>query len=481
VCGAVLLGGCSRAPEPSSDTDALRGSVELDEALVEVGRVLPGFGGLWVDEDGVLTVRVVGADAIADPGELEVLEGRVHDVLSTVLGPDYLRQVGDASYTGEPGGSETAAPAALRLVGADYDVLQLAEWRNRAEAVLGVPRVVLTDLDERRNRVTIGVESEEAREAVERALSAQKVPLEAVIIEVVKPIHFKSLRSRHRPVVGGVQVEADIAVFGFGLCTMGFNALHEDRRGFVTNSHCTRRRGENDGTDFHQPTDPLNPFANQQKVGDEQFDPRFRTSTPCPAGQSCRTTDSAFVEYDDSDFYGSTIARTSLWTKSLDIDPLGSAFAPVAEIFFPISGVTLNKVGRTTGWTDGTLGRTCFSATVADAAGITMLCQYEVNQPSGRSGIVDNGDSGSPVFRIIAGNQVELFGLLWGGPEDNSSFVFSSMIFLHFELFPLEIEFSRPGGGQPPRPLGCEVGEKCCERDEEGNCQLCIRHNFACP
>jgi hypothetical protein len=189
------------------------------------------------------------------------------------------------------------------------------------------------------------------------------------------------------------------------------------------------------------------------------------------------------VEYDESSFYGSSIARTSLWTKSLETDPVVSSFHPVGEVFFPISGVTLNKVGRTTGWTDGTLGRTCFSTPVAGEPGITMLCQYEVLQPPGRSGIVDNGDSGSPVFRIRSGNQVELFGLLWGGPSDNSSFVFSSMMFLHLELFPLEVEFPAPvgGSGAPPRPLGCEVGEKCCERDEEGNCQLCIFHSAACP
>jgi hypothetical protein len=33
----------------------------------------------------------------------------------------------------------------------------------------------------------------------------------------------------------------------------------------------------------------------------------------------------------------------------------------------------------------------------------------------------------------------------------------------------------------PPRPIDCEVGEKCCERDADGNCELCIPHNAACP
>jgi hypothetical protein len=33
----------------------------------------------------------------------------------------------------------------------------------------------------------------------------------------------------------------------------------------------------------------------------------------------------------------------------------------------------------------------------------------------------------------------------------------------------------------PPPPIGCAVGEKCCERDKQGNCTFCIRHNQQCP
>lgn len=43
----------------------------------------------------------------------------------------------------------------------------------------------------------------------------------------------------------------------------------------------------------------------------------------------------------------------------------------------------------------------------------------------------------------------------------------------------------RPGAAcpppPPPPPIGCEVGQKCCERDEQGNCTNCIPHNWGCP
>ena len=41
-----------------------------------------------------------------------------------------------------------------------------------------------------------------------------------------------------------------------------------------------------------------------------------------------------------------------------------------------------------------------------------------------------------------------------------------------------------PGEGCPPippPPIGCELGEKCCEHDEQGNCTLCIPRTARCP
>jgi hypothetical protein len=54
-----------------------------------------------------------------------------------------------------------------------------------------------------------------------------------------------------------------------------------------------------------------------------------------------------------------------------------------------------------------------------------LLAQYWVTHQVNE--VVDEGDSGSPVFRIAAsGNRVELYGILWGMMQGNhKSFVFS--------------------------------------------------------
>src|SRR5207302_10353156 len=47
------------------------------------------------------------------------------------------------------------------------------------------------------------------------------------------------------------------------------------------------------------------------------------------------------------------------------------------------------------------------------------LCQDQVSAGVGA------GDSGSPVFAIASGNDVQLRGILWGGTLDGTSFVYS--------------------------------------------------------
>ena len=93
----------------------------------------------------------------------------------------------------------------------------------------------------------------------------------------------------------------------------------------------------------------------------------------------------------------------------------------MGETSSPVVGETLNKVGRTTGWTRGTVSATCVNTNVA-GTNITQLCQGFVNAG------VAGGDSGSPVFRVTnapASGDVRLYGILWGGNSAGTLFVFS--------------------------------------------------------
>jgi hypothetical protein len=57
-----------------------------------------------------------------------------------------------------------------------------------------------------------------------------------------------------------------------------------------------------------------------------------------------------------------------------------------------------------------------------------MLCQHLVDAPSG------SGDSGSPVFELLQNRRIVLAGILWGGAEDGTDFVFSDLTAVEAEL-----------------------------------------------
>ena len=90
-------------------------------------------------------------------------------------------------------------------------------------------------------------------------------------------------------------------------------------------------------------------------------------------------------------------------------------------------GQTVNKIGRTTGWTFGKVTNTCVTVNVS-GSNITQICQSLVTAGVGA------GDSGSPVFNWSGtGNTVRLAGILWGG-SGNNLFVFSPMSGIEKEL-----------------------------------------------
>ena len=68
---------------------------------------------------------------------------------------------------------------------------QLKTWTERATALLEMRGVTMVDLDEGKNRVTVGIDNDSRTEAVERALSSLDVPRAAVVITVtgeIKPV-----------------------------------------------------------------------------------------------------------------------------------------------------------------------------------------------------------------------------------------------------------------------------------------------------
>lgn len=299
---------------------------------------------------------------------------------------------------------------------------QLAEAFELSTAeVLSLPGAVYVDHDEVNNRLVFGVENAGATRGVLNALSRMGVPASAVNVRVTEPIYqMATLRDRFRPTQGGIQIH-----FGNFLCTMGFNVTHSGGRSFITNSHCTNDQGGVEGTEYRQPLSTVDPTV----IATEVADPEYFRRGACPRGRRCRFSDASRALYSSSVASSRGIITKTTGPNNGSITVSG-AFTVTAQDNnthnFPI-GQVVNKVGRTTGWTQGRITNTCVNTNVS-GSNITQLCQTFV------SAGVGGGDSGSPVFRITSGDNVTLVGILWGGSSNGATFVFSPLSQIQDEL-----------------------------------------------
>jgi len=361
--------------------------------VASLTRALPGFGGLFIDH-GVPTVY------LTDLGQRGLAE--------QLLG-------GFARARGATG---------IRVLAGRFAYGDLDKWfqqvSNEAFAQGGV---VFVDLDEAANRVLVGVERGSSHANMRSLAARLGVPVAALTVRDADPIHYAAgLQDQVRPVVAGLQINFP----GF-LCSLGFNAVSGGQNSFVTASHCTITQGGVEGTQYWQSlSSQPNSF-----IGTEVADPQYvrgkGKNSACPKGRRCRFSDSARAAYAAGvPFTLGGIARTSGPNNgSLDITGTFTIVAEGGEIV----GDVANKVGRTTGWTQGVITNTCVNTGVS-GSNIVQLCQNFVSAGVGA------GDSGSDVF-LDTGSGVRLLGVLWGGNGAGTQFVYSPIANVEQELGPL--------------------------------------------
>ena len=398
----------------------------LDAHYARIAVQVPGFGGAYRDESGRIVAHVAGRDLATDGA---TIRGELAALLVRGGAPK------------APGvAADPAAGTQIILREGTFDYGQLVEFRDRAGAAFAVPGAVFTDIDEKSNRVVIGIEEGASEAGFRAALSGAGVPDEAVtfaVTEPVVPLSGETLRSRVQPLGGGLQLVFPHPVPGYvSLCTLGFNVagMEPGYSGtyFITNSHCSLDQGTTDGTPYHQqPIAYPNP---RYRVALEVADPAYQ---PCYGGlYVCRYADAAMARYetDRTPVKLDAIYRTeAVNSGSLRIPTTEEQtfFRVTAEIPYAELGDVLSKVGRTTGWTEGPVFATCRNV-LQSGSNRVILCQDYV------AADVAGGDSGSPVFmRHGDSNDVTLAGVLWGGGPGR--FVMSPMLNIRYELPPFRL------------------------------------------
>jgi len=362
----------------------------------DVATQVPGFGGMYL-EGNILKVYLTDPTLMVSAGS----------VITSVFGADRI-----------PAGG-------IQVIRGNYGFHQLLAWFNKLGVVFNIPGVVYTDIDERANRLTVGVENQGVAASVQGMVSSVGIPQGVVNIVTAEPIYDQvTLQDQVRPIQGGLQIQ-----FSNFLCSISYNAVRGGTAGFVTASHCTDVQGGVESTLYYQPLTAGNTF-----IGTETADPLYSRATCQAAGvhgnHICRYSDTSFEQLATgvTESLGSIEQTSSVNSGSLTI---AGSFRVTGE-GPSLVGQTVNKVGRTTGWSQGQVTNTCVNTGVSGSK-IVQLCQDWV------SATVGPGDSGSGVFAITSGSDVQLRGTLWGGNGAGTVFVYSPIanIQLSDELGPI--------------------------------------------
>lgn len=371
---------------------AVRGRTErgVEDEILRLESGIPGLGGLFIDQSGDV---VVFAPAKMDSKAVRLA------LASRASGVRLSDDVREALTTG----------VGLKIRSADYSFSQLVAWRLAlVQHLTGIRDVISTDASEATNRVRVTVETADANPAVLRAASDAQVPVGAIEITVgLRPIALATLRDFWRPTGGGLEI-------GFGpySCSLGYNVTMNGLTGFLTASHCSTS-AHGSGAVGESVSQPL--FGST--VGTVHTNPAFNYSHPDCGGYLCTRADAMFVLYGNPSDGPTRVARpvgppginnnrgsitVEGWWESIN----------QTEGQLVVGGV-VNKVGRSTGWTRGTIVATCVSPPIEYQ--YVVVCASQVNDAS-----VGEGDSGAPVFSSAnrIGIQHIRQGILYAGTGD---------------------------------------------------------------
>jgi len=418
---AAVLGLAACAPRdgaPFVDRPAEHYALTMDEMLVEVAAREPAFGGLFLDQAGVLNVH------LTDTTRLDDAERAIVEVFGSAIIPE----------------------AGVAAVPADYGFQELFDWHQaHRAATLADPGVIAVSIQELTNRLKIRVDSDATRMAVAQKLADAGIP-EAVVEFEIGPAfayHQAAVDERSRPLIGGQRISSST-----GSCTLGFMAVRDGVAGFVTNSHCQGVQGSFMGTTWHQ---ELPGSGAENQVGEEAVDPDYSFGGDCPSSMLCRRSDSAFVARTTVPGLAPPTARFDAIALPGDYAGGGKTIDTFARIRqkqpHALCGQQIQKIGWRSGSTTGTVTDTCVDT--KGTGNFVFFCQNLAEITT------MDGDSGAPAFTWSSAGLVPgakpratLYGLFWG--SEGGIAAFSPINFIEAELGFLRTNRFEGGANSPP-------------------------------
>ena len=362
-------------------------SGNANDLLVCVWLVEPRFGGFAVDEsDGsVLKVWLTG-------------EGPTGDAAQRVL--HEVNRLWDRQFV------------SVDVQGASFDIGQLMTWFHR---IIAKPGDLITgvDLDEGSNRLIVLVAdaSDETISSGTAHVTGLGVPEDSFAFEahstqifpptpddLPRPARSRRSTSRTRvpisdqllnhglnPFVGGGSITSTTNCSA-GFPVRVFNQSGDVEEGFVTAGHCGDL-----GVVFTAPDGD----GNQQDLGTSVFN-LFLQGVDAQYARKSATADLALGHIARTLSKNTAGGRITDEMRKLDPD---NPYFRVSGHRRAAVGDEVHKVGNTTGWTSGTVTKTCYSITFWFG---TLSCLDAFTAASA------GGDSGAPVFSLETDGTVTL-------------------------------------------------------------------------
>ena len=386
-----------------------------EAALHDLNTRVPGFAGFYIsgaDEITVLSTRAIPAGEVA--GQVRGMADR-HGLKAR--GGVWRVRTGVVKHT--------------------FD--ELVAWRDEvATSLYIISGWSSLDLDERRNRIVVGISHNSARAPALDVFRNAGVPQSAYEIRLAHRSNFTSgIKDRHRPLLGGLVglFRASTSTSAGHDCSITAIARWRSEYFLMTASHCTQR------TWWQDDIDPLLAQTNSLSIwwGYERFDHNEVCWAPPEYQhmQYCRKAEWALYSANPDVIGGEQPLAFGQLVRPLSgrrSGALNDNYGQAANIALdeanpliivdyladPPVGMEVDKVGSVSGWTYGPVTESCIDMLVADVypdAGWPMYhiglltCQYRADINS------NAGDSGGPVFRYLGGNEVSFVGVDWGNTD----------------------------------------------------------------
>ena len=263
-----------------------------------------------------------------------------------------------------------------------YNFAVLEEWKVLARPVLLIG-MELTDANEGRNRVDIGITNLDLQAEIEQVLQTPAFRLRrrfSVSSGLLRWIWVIPRRTEWAVLPSTTQAT--------GVCSHGFHATVGGQTGFVTAAHCTPEIGNVDNSQFYQP----NNSNSSWRIGVEAVDPPKipgQGSGVCtPIGVYCRYSDAAWIRYDPLVTYKWGHIADPQSGNTWD----GTEFYRIVEVLGVDQCRSVRMTGKSSGTSTGVVTRTWIDHPSGSEPPLVMLYQHQANYDR------MSGDSGGPVF-----------------------------------------------------------------------------------